>query len=807
MTSVLQKVHRIEQISLSNSIYLATAYWNNSSLLMNRSKVGQKQASSGKPIMKQKSIASFFSQTRRKKSTTSEIKTHASTQLSQSQSKLHSGTSSIKNFKRTTSTLIEGTSPSRPIMIGMSKPKLSRTPTNTSSLFQSQGSFDEYDPNKELKRLMSESKLNNFKSSEVTSLSRMPSFQKSNSIISDFGSPSVSSSPTKTEHILAQVDNDSFRETTQISTAARQLTFTSSTQIDSPVKSDYFPTPTLSQSSSFLFSQPSSTPTQTKPAKRTNSLQSLNLSNAKRMKPLAKNPRTLHAKKITASKSNSIVLNLTKEQQYVIDLVVQKKQNVFYTGSAGTGKSVILSNIVGQLQKLYGKEAVAITASTGLAAATIGGITLHKWSHAGIGAKSADLLARQISKRRDATMTWRNTKVLIIDEISMIDGRFLTKLEYIARVVRKNDRPFGGIQLVFTGDFFQLPPVSSSMQSNASGEGQAIFCFESETWKRCIQKTILLTKVFRQQDNELIDILNCIRFGDIEKGMATSIRKLERKVEYNDGIMPTEIYATRREVEVSNKRQLSDLPGDEHKFVADDLVTKSKAALLDQAVMAEKELVLKEDAQVMMLKNKPDVEIFNGTLGKVLFFTTQRLATKFIDMFQYIDNDVINDMRLVSKAIGNRRIKELPSFVQELRKRDARHYGKLEEMVNYAMNETLHEPSYPFVRWSIGRDKHHHELVVPEAFPVDLPGEPTAMQRTQLPIMLCWALSIHKAQGQTIPRLKVDLKNIFEAGQVYVALSRAVSKDCLQVTNFQPGKIRSNGKVKEFYKGLETVSH
>lgn len=779
---------------------------------MNRSTVGQKHTSSGKPILKQKSIASFFSQTRRTKTTTS---THSSqirssstqssqirnsTQLTQGRSKLLHGSSSIKSFKRTTSTLAEGTSPSRPILIGMNKPKLLRTPTTTSSLFQSQGSFDEYDPNEELRRLMGGQKLNNFKSSEVTSMSRMPSFQKSNSSVSDFAS--TSSSPTKTEHILTQVDNDSFRETTNISTAARQLTFTS-TQLDSPTKSGSVTSPKLSQSSSsFLFSQSSST--QNKPTKRPNSLQSLN---AKRLKPLSNNPRTLHAKKITSSKSAPMVLKLTKEQQYVIDLVVQKKQNVFYTGSAGTGKSVILSNIVSHLQRLYGKEAVAITASTGLAAATIGGITLHKWSHAGIGNKGADLLARQICKRRDATMSWRNTKVLIIDEISMIDGRFLTKLEYIARVVRKNDKPFGGIQLVFTGDFFQLPPVSKSMQSNNPGEGEALFCFESETWKRCIQKTILLTKVFRQQDNELIDILNCIRFGEIEKSMITSIRKLERTVEYNDGIMPTEIYATRREVDSSNKRQLSDLPGDEHKFLAEDLVSKAKAALLDQAVMAEKELVLKEDAQVMMLRNKPDVEIFNGTLGKVLFFTTQRLATKFVDMFQYIDNDVIEDMRLVSKAIGNRRIKELPSFVSQLRERDGRHYGKLEEMVNYAMNEMLHEPAYPFVRWSIGRDKYYHELVVPEAFPVDLPGEPTAMQRTQLPIMLCWALSIHKAQGQTIPRLKVDLKNIFEAGQVYVALSRAVSKDCLQVTNFRPGKIRSNDKVKEFYKGLETVSH
>ena len=774
---------------------------------MNRTKVGQNPSSSGKPVLKQKSIASFFSQTRR---TQNVAKTKNTVTNQFTQRKLNGvSTSSVANLKKSITSLTEGSSPSRPILIESSRPRLSRT--STSSLFQSQGSFDEYDPNEELKKLMNGPKLKNFKSCNVTPLSRFPSFQRSNSSLSDFGS----ASPTKIEHVITEIDNETFRETTSIATATRKLTFTSSTQLESPIKNDYFPSSQGSTTSSFPSFESSHLSSHSSTSKRTHSLQSLNLNNVKRLKPLSNNnPRAAQSNnKPQSNKNNSMILKLTKEQQYVIDLVVQKRQNVFYTGSAGTGKSVILSNIIHNLQRIYGKESVAITASTGLAAATIGGITLHKWSHTGIGNRSAEVLARAISKRRDATMTWRNTKVLIIDEISMIDGRFLSKLEYIARAIRKNDKPFGGIQLVFTGDFFQLPPVSKSINSNSSirgssnGEGEALFCFESEAWKKCIQKTILLTKVFRQQDNELIDILNCIRFGEIEQKMVASIKKLEREVKYEDGILPTEIYATRREVDLSNKRQLENLPGDPHTFYAEDLAPKMKLELLDSAVMAEKTLVLKEDAQVMMLKNKPDVEVFNGTLGKVLFFTTQRLATKFLDIFHTIDRTTIEDMRLVSKAIHNKRFKEVPEFMEELKARDFYHRGKLEEMINYAMNESAREPAYPFIRWSIGKGKFYHELVLPEPFPVDLPGEPTALQRTQLPIMLCWALSIHKAQGQTIPRLKVDLKNIFEAGQVYVALSRAVSKECLQVKNFNPRKIRSNDKVKEFYKSLETISN
>lgn len=785
---------------------------------MNRSKVGQYTKNSGKPVLKQRSIASFFSQTKRSHSIT---KTHNTITNQSVQKKSNSvSTNSFFNSKKSLSNLTEGSCQSQPIIIEGSRPQLSRT--STTSLFQSQGSFDEYDPNEELRKLMNGPKLKNFKSPNITSFSRVPNFQRSNSSVSDLGS----ASPTKIEHVITEISSETFRETTSIATPSHKLIFTSSTQLESPTKSDYFSlsqAPELSSEFSTLSSSSSSSfptfgsshhPNQLNSSKRTRSLQGLNLNTVKRLKPLSNsNPRAIQSNnKQQSNKNNSIILKLTKEQQYVIDLVVQKRQNIFYTGSAGTGKSIILNNIIHNLQRIYGKEAVAITASTGLAAATIGGITLHKWSHTGIGNRSAEVLARAISKRRDATMTWRNTKVLIIDEISMIDGKFLSKLEYIARVVRKNDKPFGGIQLVFTGDFFQLPPVSKSITSsdstkgNSNGEAEALFCFESEAWKKCIQKTILLTKVFRQQDNELIDILNCIRFGEIEQKMIASIKKLEREVKYEDGILPTEIYATRREVDLSNKRQLENLPGDPHTFHAEDLAPRMKLELLDSAVMAEKTLVLKEDAQVMMLKNKPDVEVFNGTLGKVLFFTTQRLATKFLEMFHTIDRTTIEDMRLVSKAIHNKRFKEVPEFMAELKARDFYHHGKLEEMVNYAMNESAKEPAYPFVRWSIGKGKFYHELVLPEPFPVDLPGEATALQRTQLPIMLCWALSIHKAQGQTIPRLKVDLKNIFEAGQVYVALSRAVSKECLQVKNFNPRKIRSNDKVKKFYKGLETVT-
>lgn len=476
--------------------------------------------------------------------------------------------------------------------------------------------------------------------------------------------------------------------------------------------------------------------------------------------------------------------------------------NVFYTGSAGTGKSVILRTIIDKLSSMYGKESIAITASTGLAANTIGGSTLHKWSSCGIGNKSVDHLVRQIRRYHDQYAIWRHTKVLIIDEISMLDGHYLDKLEAVAKQLRNNDRPFGGIQLVLTGDFFQLPPVSKK-----DDDKTVVFCFDSKMWKKCIQKTILLTKVFRQQDNELVDILNAIRYGELQNDMIKRIKSLGRDVYYPDGISPTELFPTRREVDISNSRQLEALPGEAKIYESVDVAPPSYQNMLDNSVMAEKKLTLKEDAQVMMLKNKPESELFNGTLGRVLFFSTEKLIRRMKELYgsSPLDEDLITDMRLVSRVIARPDIASSERFMKEVNMRPMERFHKLQTMINDAVTTSIKEQVFPYVKWSLNHGRYNYELMLPERFPVDIPGDKLGLERNQLPLMLCWALSIHKAQGQTIQRLRVDLKNIFESGQVYVALSRAISMDSLQVLNFNPKKISIDPKVKEFYRQLEIL--
>ncbi|KAK9254089.1 PIF1-like helicase-domain-containing protein [Lipomyces tetrasporus] len=190
---------------------------------------------------------------------------------------------------------------------------------------------------------------------------------------------------------------------------------------------------------------------------------------------------------------------LSEEQRLVIRLVCEERKSVFFTGSAGTGKSVLLREIISTLRRKHSRdyEAVAVTASTGLAACNVGGVTLHSFAGFGLGKEDLPTLVKRIRRNKKAMQRWLQTKVLIMDEISMVDGELFDKLEAIARQIRNRDSPFGGIQLVVTGDFFQLPPVPDYGKKTSS------FAFEANSWNIAIPETICLTQVFRQKDQSM----------------------------------------------------------------------------------------------------------------------------------------------------------------------------------------------------------------------------------------------------------------------------------------------------------------
>lgn len=245
---------------------------------------------------------------------------------------------------------------------------------------------------------------------------------------------------------------------------------------------------------------------------------------------------------------------LSDEQKKVFNLVTEERKSVFFTGSAGTGKSVLLREIIKGLRDKhkFQPERVAVTASTGLAACNVGGVTLHSFAGIGLGKEAVPELARKIKRNGKAKKRWLLTKTLIVDEVSMVDGDLFDKLEAIARIIRNNGRPFGGIQLVITGDFFQLPPVPDHGKV-------AKFCFDAAAWRTSIEHTIGLTKVFRQKDpgtftltsetDSLTDpsssvfanMLNEMRLGRLTPTSINAFRALGRDLSFGDAFEATEL--------------------------------------------------------------------------------------------------------------------------------------------------------------------------------------------------------------------------------------------------------------------------
>ncbi|CAI2309100.1 unnamed protein product [Caenorhabditis sp. 36 PRJEB53466] len=297
-------------------------------------------------------------------------------------------------------------------------------------------------------------------------------------------------------------------------------------------------------------------------------------------------------------------IHLSEEQKNVVRTVINSRQSIFFTGSAGTGKSVILKRIIEMLPA----KSTFVTAATGVAASQIGGITLHAFSGFHHETSSAELCCQQVMRQNHMVRQWKQCSHLIIDEISMVDSNFFMKLELVARTVRNSDLPFGGIQLVITGDFLQLPPVSKD---------EPKFCFESEAWSRCIQRTILLNTVKRQDDDVFVKILNSIRIGECDFTSADLLRKSSKNV-FPPNVVPTRLCTHSEDAERINQRNLNSTLGDEKTFHAhDDDNFDSNIRTL-----AVKKLILKVGSQVMLTKNI-DVNkgLCNGSRGYVEKFS------------------------------------------------------------------------------------------------------------------------------------------------------------------------------------------
>ncbi|CUM64468.1 uncharacterized protein PRCAT00002072001 [Priceomyces carsonii] len=498
---------------------------------------------------------------------------------------------------------------------------------------------------------------------------------------------------------------------------------------------------------------------------------------------------------------------LSKEQENILQLVL-KGVSLFYTGSAGTGKSILLRTIIKTLRDRNKPGQIAVTASTGLAACNIGGTTLHGFAGVGLGVGSASMLLKRVKRNKKALQRWNEVKVLIIDEVSMIDGLFLDKINELCKSIRKNNKPFGGIQLVVCGDFYQLPPVVRKTAPDGTellNPEEPTFSFESSAWKEAIKCTIVLKEVFRQKgDQKFIDMLNEMRDGNVSDQTSLEFRKLSRELDCSEGIVPAELFATRKEVDRSNNTKLSKIEGDAQVYKAVDagtLENPQRQNLLNN-FLAPQNLYLKKHAQVMCIKNFDD-NLVNGSLGQVIDFMDRNTYMK-----AYLKQEVDNSG---SSEKVNEDGKESDFIFDFKDRKEATDEEKLNNKRKKALVRDLESDSsgklYPLVKFLLPDGINTRTILVePEQWTVEDEHQKILLSRVQLPIILAWSLSIHKSQGQTLPKVKVDLRNVFENGQSYVALSRAVSRSGLQVLNFDKYKVRAHAKVIKFYRSLSSAS-
>lgn len=299
------------------------------------------------------------------------------------------------------------------------------------------------------------------------------------------------------------------------------------------------------------------------------------------------------------------------QQDEAFDLLKMGK-NVFLTGAAGAGKTYLLNKYIAYLKE--NNVAVAVTASTGIAATHLQGTTIHSWS--GMGVKE-NLTTKDLEKLLTAgriRQNYKKTKVLIIDEISMLHKHQLDSVDTIARFILQSEKPFGGIQVVLCGDFFQLPPISRDFVTD-----EKHFAFESAVWKNGGFEVCYLHEQHRQGDDPLLTVLNDIRAGTAGEHTKVPLRTRYKK-EPESGARATKLYSRNVNVDLINDQELAKIRGQEKTFTMRTSGFSLIVSGLKKSCLALEKLKLKIGAEVMFIKNDTSGRYVNGTRGVVVNF-------------------------------------------------------------------------------------------------------------------------------------------------------------------------------------------
>lgn len=383
--------------------------------------------------------------------------------------------------------------------------------------------------------------------------------------------------------------------------------------------------------------------------------------------------------------------------------ILKTGANVFLTGEPGAGKTHTINNFVSYLRSCDIEP--AITASTGIAATHIGGMTIHSWSGIGIRKLLDKYDLDKIASSEYINRRVSRTRVLIIDEISMLSTGMLDMVDMVCREIKQSSLPFGGMQIVLVGDFFQLPPIvkrdfaeekQNSLIPHVRHVGS--FAYGAGAWERARPVSCYLTEQHRQDDTDFLSVLGGIRANKVLEKHLGHIN--ERQIEADDAPENvTKLFSHNVDVDRVNNNELGKLDEESKYFKMSGGGNDKIVEVLKKGCLSPENLELKIGAVVMCTKNNPKERFANGTLGVIIGY------------------DEFN--------------------------------------------------GYPIIKTRSGQSI----VVAPMEWAVEENGKIRA-QINQIPLRLAWAITVHKSQGMSLDAAVMDLSQVFEFGQGYVALSR-----------------------------------